>query len=175
MIVTLETERLILRPFQPSDLDAYADICADPEVMRFIGDGRPMSRGDAWRQMAMFVGHWHLRGFGTWALEERASGQLVGRVGCHYPEGWPGFEIGWTLARAYWGMGLAHEAARAAVRHAFEALDRPHIISVINADNRRSIRLAERLGESFEWSDRIDGQQVVIYGLAREAWRGTAD
>jgi RimJ/RimL family protein N-acetyltransferase len=68
---TLESKRLLLRMFRESDLDAYAEMCGDPEVMRFLGDGQPMPRALAWRSMALVVGHWHLRGFGLWAVEER--------------------------------------------------------------------------------------------------------
>ena len=73
-MVSLETDRLLLRMLQESDFDSYAEICADPEVMRYLGDGQPLSRPMAWRHMAMMVGHWHLRGYGLWAAEERASG-----------------------------------------------------------------------------------------------------
>ena len=72
---------------------------ADPDVTRYLADGRPLSRGDAWRQLAMIIGHWELRGFGLWAVEERSSGAFLGRIGCFEPEGWPGFEIGYS-ARA---------------------------------------------------------------------------
>ena len=108
----LETERLVLRPFREADLDAYADLCADPMVMKFLNAaGAPISRADAWRQMAMYLGHWELRGFGTWAVVERVTGEFVGRVGLHYPEGWPDRELGWTIARKFWGKGYASEAA----------------------------------------------------------------
>src|SRR5690348_9308151 len=95
-IPELTTARLRFRAFGESDLDAYAAIMADPEVTRFLGTPEPMSRADAWRQMAMFLGHWVLRGFGLWAVEELESGRLIGRIGCHYPEGFPGFEVGYT-------------------------------------------------------------------------------
>ena len=74
-----------------------------------------MTRSEAWRNMAMVLGHWQLRGFGLWAVEEQERGVLAGRVGCWQPEGWPGLEIGWTLRRSFWGMGYATEAARAAL------------------------------------------------------------
>src|SRR5207253_7997909 len=100
MTATLETPRLLLRMLRESDLDAYAAMLADPEVMRHLGDGRPLSRPEAWRNLALMVGHWQLRGYGLWAAEERATGALVGRIGLWNPEGWPGLEVGWTLRRA---------------------------------------------------------------------------
>lgn len=167
----LETERLHLRPFRHEDLDAFAAIHADPEVMRYLGDGKAITRHEAWRSMAFLAGHWVLRGYGIWAVEERASGLLVGRVGLFYPEGWPGQEVGWTLARPYWGRGYAYEAARAAMAHAFEHLEWPRAISLIHPENKRSIALAERLGERLEGEVVIRGNPALQYGIAREDWR----
>jgi RimJ/RimL family protein N-acetyltransferase len=164
--VILETERLILRHFRPADIDAYADLCADPEVMKFLNaTGTPISRADAWRQMSMYLGHWELRGFGTWAVEERASGAFVGRVGLHYPEGWPDRELGWTIARRFWGKGYASEAARASIAHAFEALGWPHLVSLIHPDNHRSARLAERLGYHLHGTAEVVGLKLTMYRL----------
>ena len=81
-IPRLTTQRLVLRGFEERDFDAYAEMMANPEVARFLGDGRALPRGEAWRQLAYIVGHWQLRGFGLWAVEERESGALVGRIGC---------------------------------------------------------------------------------------------
>jgi RimJ/RimL family protein N-acetyltransferase len=171
---TLQTERLILRPFQESDLDAYADMCADPEVMRYVGDRGVLSRADAWRQMAMLVGHWELRGFGMWAVAERATGIFIGRVGLHYPEGWPEREIAWALARPYWGRGLALEGARAALAHAFDTLRWARAISLIDPANARSIRLAERLGERAQGTADVRGHRVGVYVIGRDDWRTMA-
>jgi RimJ/RimL family protein N-acetyltransferase len=77
-IPILQTERLLLRGFHARDFDAYAAMMADPEVTRHLADGRPLGRADAWRQLAMFAGHWTLRGFGVWAVEERATGACRG-------------------------------------------------------------------------------------------------
>ena len=146
----LFTDRLVLRPFRAVDLDAYAAICADPEVMRHIGAGGPVGRDVAWRQMALHLGEWALRGYGTWALERRADGALLGRAGFLHPEGWPGVELAWLLARAAWGRGLASEAVHAARAYGRERLGVQRPISLIRPDNTRSIALAERLGATLE-------------------------
>lgn len=168
-IPTLSTARLLLRPFRNADLEEYARICSDPEVVRFLGDGKPLSRVDAWRQMAVILGHWELRWYGMWAVEEKQSGALMGRIGFWQPEGWPDFELGWTLGREWWGKGYATEGARAALRFAFEELDRKHVVSLIHPENRASIRVAERLGERLEGQTEIFGQAVLIYGIHRGA------
>ena len=162
----LETERLVLRPFRESDTDAYAAMCADPEVMKFLSaDGAVLSRADAWRQMSMFLGHWELRGYGTWAVEERATGEFVGRIGLHFPEGWPDRELGWTIARKFWGRGYASEGAFASLRHAFETLGWGHLVSLIHADNTRSIGVAQRLGQRLVGPTEIRGIPVNMYRI----------
>jgi RimJ/RimL family protein N-acetyltransferase len=166
-MIVLETERLRLRPFREDDLDAYAHICADAEVMRYIGDGRTLSRADAWRQMAFFLGHWHLRGFGLWAAELKATGSFIGRIGLYQPEGWPGLEVGWLLDRAYWRHGLATEGGRAALDHAFTQLGAKRVISIIQPGNVASIRVAERLGERFDRHGTLNGIAVLIYAIER--------
>jgi RimJ/RimL family protein N-acetyltransferase len=152
------------------DFEEYAAMVADAEVMRYLGEGKPLSRGDAWRQMAFVLGHWQLRGYGLWAVEEVATGRLVGRIGFLYPEGWPDFELGWTLAREFWGRGYATEGARRALDFAFEEMGREHVISLIRPDNIPSIRVAERLGESLEGSVELFGGEALIYGITRDVW-----
>ena len=160
--------------FREDDLDAYAAICNDAEVMRHLGDGKPLTRMEAWRQMAMILGHWQLRGYGLFALEEKATRTLVGRAGIFEPEGWPGFEVGWMLRRASWGKGYATEAARRVIRHAFTEMDRDHLISLIRPANAPSIRVAERLGERLEGRTDLFGHEALVYGLDRAAWRAAA-
>jgi RimJ/RimL family protein N-acetyltransferase len=169
-MVSLETDRLRLRPFRESDLDAYADMCGDPEVMRYLGNGQPMTRAESWRSLALMLGHWLLRGYGLWAVEERTSGELVGRIGCWNPEGWPGLEVGWTLRRHFWGRGFATEGARAALAYAFTQLGAGHVLSLIRPANAASVRVAERLGERLEGRGEVNGHECLFYGLSAEDW-----
>ncbi len=168
-MMQLETERLLLRMWREEDFEAYAQMCADPEVMRFLG-GKPFTRAEAWRHMAFLVGHWQLRGYGHWAVEEKASGRVIGRLGVQDPEGWPGFEIGWALARASWGRGYATEGARRALEYAFTELGREHVISLIHPDNCASIKVAGRLGEQVEGRAEVFGIDVQVYGISRATW-----
>jgi RimJ/RimL family protein N-acetyltransferase len=162
----LLTERLHLRPFRPGDFEAHAEICADPEVMRFIRAGA-LSRADAWWQLARYMGHWQIRGYGLWAVVEQTTGRLVGHLGYLDPEGGHGFEMGWALARQAWGKGYAFEGTRAAVAHAFTEMDRGHIACVIRPDNARSIRLAGRLGARMEGEIDEGGAHLLVYGIDR--------
>lgn len=170
----LQTERLILRMWREQDFDAYAAMSADPRVMQFlVPDGKPMSRPEAWRSFAVQIGHWQLRGFGMFAVIERTTEELVGRIGPWQPEGWPDFEIGWSLRSEYWGKGYAVEAATACIRYAFTVLNRDHLISVIDPDNTRSIRVAERVGERLEGETvlpHLPDRRLLQYGLHRSYW-----
>ena len=162
----LETERLLLRQWRLDDFEPYAEICADPEVMRYIG-GKPYSRTEAWRHMAFMVGHWQLLGYGHFAVEEKATRKFIGRIGFLNPADWPAFEIGWTLGRTYWGKGYATEGARRALEYAFDVLDKEHVISLIHPENRASMRVAERLGEKPEGRDEVLDIPVIIFGIDR--------
>jgi RimJ/RimL family protein N-acetyltransferase len=164
----LETDRLKMRMWRESDLDAYAEMCADPTVMRYLGPGTVLTRAEAWRGIAFFMGHWQMRGYGHWAVEEKATGQMIGRIGFLNPEGWPAFEIGWTLARQAWGKGYAIEGAKTALQYGFKELDQRHVISLIHPENVRSMKVAERLGEKLEGKTRLlDQWDVLIYGIDR--------
>lgn len=174
-MVTLETDRLTLRMFREDDFEEYAQICADPMVTRYLSQGQPLARWEAWRQMAMIIGHWHLKGYGPWAVEEKQSGRLLGRIGFFNPEGWPGFELGWVLSRQSWGRGFATEGARRALGHGFMEMGRDHVISLIHPDNSASIKVAQRIGERLEGRSELFGHEVLIYGIDRSDWNRSCD
>jgi RimJ/RimL family protein N-acetyltransferase len=165
----LETERLLLRHFRESDLDAWAAIVSDEEVMRYVG-GRALDRDQAWRSLGYVLGHWRIRGYGLWAVEERSSGALVGRIGLYRPEGWPGLEVGWLVARERWGEGIATEGAAAAMRHGFQEVGAERLISVIMPDNHASIQVAQKLGEHLDGCIQLQGHDVCVYAIERTHW-----
>jgi RimJ/RimL family protein N-acetyltransferase len=153
-IPTLETERLILRANRPEDLEPYAAFCASP---RADHRGGRRDRVEAFRSLAAEIGQWQLRGYGMWAIEEKATGTYCGQAGLYFPEGWPEPEIGWMLLAEHEGKGIAHEAALRVRAWAFETLGWTRLVSCIRPENARSIRLAERLGARFERTDTIPG------------------
>jgi mannosidase alpha-like ER degradation enhancer 2 len=132
--------------------------------MRYLG-GKAYSRSEAWRHLAFLIGHWHLRGYGHWAVEEKTSGKLAGRIGFLNPEGWPGFEIGWTLGRSFWGKGYAIEGARRALDYAFTQLDQAHVISLIHPQNRE-VRAAI-IGRVLGVLCHVTGWVAPMYGAGR--------
>lgn len=170
-VPTLETERLRLRPFRRSDVDDYAALYADPEVLRHLGGGsEPWDRGRAWRHLAFVMGHWQLGGHGEWAIEHRETRAFLGVVGFSAPEGWPGFELAWILARRYWGNGYATEGALAALRCGFIDWRKERVISLIHPENRASIRVAERIGETLQGRIQHFGKEMLCYGIDRRTY-----
>jgi RimJ/RimL family protein N-acetyltransferase len=169
---TLQTDRLILRPFTVDDFDDVAAMFANPEVMEFIAvDGKPMPGFGAWQSLCATVGHWELRGYGQFAVIERASDEFVGRIGPWLPEDWPGLELGWLLTRRSWGKGYATEAAAVCLDYIFSELNQPQVISLIRPGNVRSIRVAERLGMQLTGEVRLNHVPelpVLQYALRRD-------
>ena len=125
--------------------------------------------------MAALMGHWYFRGYGPWAVEEKETRKIIGRIGFMNPAGWPGFELGWVLGRESWGKGYATEGARAALDYAFREMNRDHVISLIALENASSIKVAERLGESVEGRTEFLGRTVFIYGISRDQWSRTSE
>jgi RimJ/RimL family protein N-acetyltransferase len=160
-IPTLETERLRLRAWREEDLEPYALFCANDATARFLGG--TCNREDAWRRIAMLVGHWALRGYGNWAIEEKATGRWVGYSGLWKPEGWPEPEVMWGLAADCHGRGYATEAARRARDFAYRELGWRTVISCIAPANEPSQRVAGRLGARRERDMELRGSQVGIY------------
>lgn len=169
-IPTLRTPRLLLRGLRGSDYEDYAALYAEPETARFSADGKTWDRGRAWRHMAFAVGHWRLKGTGTWAVEEKATGAFLGMIGFWEPETWPGLALGWDLAQCHWGQGFATEGASAALAHAFLVWKRDEVISLIHAENVRSIRVAERIGERPAGTIAHGGREMLKHGVDRDTY-----
>jgi RimJ/RimL family protein N-acetyltransferase len=172
-IPVLETARLRLRGFQDRDLDAYAALCADPDVMRYIGDGAPQDRERAAAAMASFTGGWAERGFDLWCVtrpdEDRCLGFAGLRVPDFLPEILPAIEIGWRLARSEWGKGYATESAVAARDFAFARVGVERLVSIAHPENHASTGVMRKLGMTLERATihPQHGVPVVVYELAR--------
>jgi RimJ/RimL family protein N-acetyltransferase len=171
-MVGIETERLLLRGWRDEDIEPYARLCADPEVMRFIGDGSTLNREQAEEQISRFRRHWEGRGFGLWALEERRMGAFVGFAGLAHQEDWAEgehkTEVGWRLGREFWERGFATEAAEASVAYGFGKLRLETIISIIRPENRASRRVAEKAGLTLRGGTLWRNNEVVWYAIHRD-------
>jgi RimJ/RimL family protein N-acetyltransferase len=147
MIVELDTPRLKLRQWQERDRVPFAALNADPQVMEFFPELLDRSASDAFlERLALLIAE---RGWGFWAVEFKPTQALIGLVGLHQPlfelPCSPCVEVGWRLAREFWGQGLATEAAQEAIRFGFEQLQLPEIVSFTSVLNQRSQAVMERL------------------------------
>ena len=161
-IPTLETERMFLRAMRADDIEAEI---AFFQTERSRSVGGPIPANQVWRAVAGMNGHWALRGYGFWALEEKTTGTYLGRAGLWNPHPWPEPEIGWTLMQPAEGKGFAHEAALAARAYAYDTLGWTTAISLILAGNTRSEALAGRLGA------RLEGEYLHPTVGAMNIWR----
>lgn len=168
----LETERLILRGFRDEDHDAVAAFMADDPGARYVGG--PADRRQSWRLIAAFLGHWHLRGFGPFALEDKANGRWVGWCNLWRPPEFPEIEIGWALPAATRGKGYVHEAAVRVRAYAFDDLKLTTLVSYIAADNAPSRRVAEKLGARREGIFEVRGTPVEVWRHSPPQGRGVA-
>jgi RimJ/RimL family protein N-acetyltransferase len=171
----IETARLRLRTWREDDLAPYARICADPEVMRYLSG--PMTREHSEQQVSTFVRHWEERGFGLWVIEKKSSGAFIGFIGLLVHEDWSEgnhrTEVGWRLARPFWGRGLATEGAMASLRYGFEELGLDRIISIAVPENLASRRVMEKLGMTLRGETPFKGSDVVWYAVERQVWEAS--
>ncbi|WP_323780015.1 GNAT family N-acetyltransferase [Thalassovita sp.] len=159
-IPVIETERLILRGPRESDFEPFAAFSAS-ERAKFVGG--PYTRYRSWGGFLAGYGHWALRGYGMWMLEDRASGATAGRVGVIFNEGWDEPELGWHIYDGFEGRGLAYEAALAARDYAARHFGITAPISYIDPANTRSKALADRLGARFEREGEVVGEACHVY------------
>jgi RimJ/RimL family protein N-acetyltransferase len=168
----IETGRLILRQWRGTDVAPNTAMLSDPGTARFITvDGKPITSELAgWRNAAVMSGHWVLHGVGMFVVEEKSSRKFVGRVGPWFPPGWPGFEVGWGIARDFRGKGYAVEAARAAIDWSFATFELDEIMHCIDCENAASQAVARRLGA--EKGPEIDlfGHLADVWVTRRDAW-----
>jgi len=169
-IPTIETPRLVLRALTETDVAPLHQMFQEPAVVRYIGDRQVPILEDVWRAVAGWLGHWAMRGYGQWAVDEKASGRIIGRMGIANPTGWPGPEVGYLLGKPFWGRGYATEGARAVLNWGFEHRDFDELISLIDPENRASVRVAQKLGETLRREIELRDHHVLVYGIGRQEW-----
>ncbi|MFF2073727.1 GNAT family N-acetyltransferase [Kitasatospora sp. NPDC058162] len=165
-MVTIETSRLILRRWREGDVPVMAEVNADPEVMRWIGDGKVLTPERTRAAIERIERSWDAEGFGLFAVELRESGELAGFAGLSVPsflpEVLPAVEIGWRLGRPFWGRGIATEAATAALRFGFESCESERIISIARIGNTASERVMAKLGLRAERETTVPGNGTAV-------------
>jgi len=163
---SIETGRLRLRMFRLEDLDTLAVLFADPDVMRYVGEGKPILRDEAERALISIIQHWRRTGFGRWAVEDKATREFVGFGGLRSLFATP--EVVYHFARPHWGKGFATELATASLRYGFEEHRFERIVAIAKPENAASIHVMEKLGMHFEMQTSYYGIEVVEYAITRE-------
>jgi RimJ/RimL family protein N-acetyltransferase len=170
---TIETQRLILRPPRPEDFEPWVAFLSDEQAAHFIGGKQP--RSSVWRAFCTMAGSWYLFGFAMFSVIEKSTGRWIGRLGPWQPDGWPGTEVGWGLAREAWGKGYATEGAAAAIDWAFDNLGWTEVIHCVDPKNTPSAAVARRLGSTILRQASLpapfESVHVDVWGQSRDQWR----
>lgn len=173
----IRTDRLILRRWRQADRVPFAELNADPEVMEHFPGVMARTESDAF--VDRMEAYWEEHGYGRWAVEVPGEAEMIGFIGLTVPPFNPLDEIGWRLARRFWGCGFATEGARAVLEDAFGRLGRQEIVSFTVPSNVRSTRVMERLGMTHDPADDFDHPNLprghrlrrhVLYRLTRAEW-----
>jgi RimJ/RimL family protein N-acetyltransferase len=165
---TIETVRVYLRPFSSNDLDAFASMNTDAEVMRYIGDGKPQTRAQSQMRLNAILDHWDQHGFGLCAVVDRATREFADFCGLLYLDNTSEIEFGYRLAKRFWGIGLATEAARAGLKHGSEELGLDRVVAVVHPENVASQWVIQKIGLRYVKDARFYNGDVEYYAITRQ-------
>ena len=173
-MTTLRTARLVLRRWRDGDVEPLARFNADPEVMRWIGDGTVRDLEQTRAGIARIEREWDHAGFGLFAVEVSQTGELAGFTGLtvpyFLPELMPTVEIAWRLGRPFWGQGIATEAAAAALQFGLVTRELDRIVSIFQVGNDASERVMIKLGMRLDRHTVDPGttRPVGVYAISRD-------
>ncbi len=180
--MTVKTKRLILRPWQENDLEAFAGLNADPKVMEYFPAVKTFE--ESVKEQEAILEHFKKHGYGWWAVSEKNNANFIGFIGLRYidfPASFtPSVEVAWRLAYAYWGKGYATEGANASLEYGFKVLKLPEIISFTSILNIRSQAVMKRIGMHHDSQDDFDHPKLskehklsrhVLYRLKLSQWQ----
>jgi ribosomal-protein-alanine N-acetyltransferase len=170
----IETDRLLLRMFSQDDLDDLSIVYANADVMRYLS-GHPLTREETAGWLNYFLAGWEDYGFGWWAVVLKESGELIGHCGLQFIHVTAEVEVTYGLAKVYWRMGLASEAARACLRYGFAQLKLDSIYAMADPGNIGSHRVMERAGMKYDkteyYKDDLYEGDLIYYVISRDEYR----
>lgn len=165
----IETERLLIRPFKLEDVEPSYAMNLDPDVSRYTGDGGVVSKEEVERRIVENVfGDYEKHGFGRLAVEVKGENKFIGFTGLKYLEDMNEVDLGYRFMKAYWGKGIATEAAKACVNLGFNSLGLTRMIAMVLPENAGSIRVLEKLNFEYEKDIMEDDELTRIYALTKE-------
>lgn len=164
MSTVLETRRLLCRRWKPSDFDALYALYSDPIVVRWVGDGTPITRPECEQWFEVTAANYARRGYGMFALEEKASGSVVGFAGLVHPGGQQDAEIKYAFSRSCWGQGLAGEIVPALLRYGAQAHALRRIVATVAPENVASQRVLLKAGATLvQRRTNDDGSATLVF------------
>lgn len=161
----IETTRLRLKYFNLADLDDLYHIYSNPEVMKYVGKGA-RTKDETLTALVSMIEHWK-HGFGMWAIIHKDSNKFIGRCGLCFLDTTPEIELGYTLDKPYWNMGLATEASLAILKYGFEQIGLKRIVAIAKPENIASQRVMQKVGMKFEKNARYYNSDIVYYAIYR--------
>ncbi len=167
----LETERLLLRDLETGDLDALAAIYGDPEVMKYIGNGKVFSREQTKVSIERWKAYQEKNGYSNWAVVDKAGGALIGKCGFSELPDNHGIEISYLFAKNCWGKGIASEISIAALDYGFKVLNLEKVIGLVYPQNAASIRVIEKMGMKFDKEAEFWGVKLLMYSKKSNEFR----
>jgi len=165
---TIETQRLVLRQFTEEDVEPFCHIMQKEDVVRYIDNGRTLNEFECWHHIAMQIGHWHFKGFGSYALLEKASNTLIGKIGLYAPHNWTGIECKWLLDTHFQKKGFAYEASTRLINECFKCNLTDTLVSIIHPENKASIKLATKLNMFLLDSKEITNDPSLFYCIKKQ-------
>jgi RimJ/RimL family protein N-acetyltransferase len=169
---SVETSRLLLRQFRLDDLDNLATLLGNEDVMRYVGDGKPVTREGSDKALHSIIRHWEEHGFGRWAVIDKETNAFAGFGGLRSLIDKP--EVVYHFAKEYWGRGLATELARASLKYGFEEHQFDRIVAIAKPENLASIRVMEKAGMIYDMRAKYYDIEVIQYHLLRSAYQSAA-
>lgn len=166
-IPTIKTSRLILRAFTEEDIDSFQHVLTEKDVLRYFPNSKPPSRSQVEKMVAGQLKHWQEHGYGWWAVEPRKESKFIGWCGLQYLPETDEIEVAYLLSRAYWGQGLATEAAQASLRYGFDVLGLQSIVGIVHREHNASQRVLEKLGMSLVEQAEYFGMDCFRYVIDR--------
>ena len=171
IVPEIETVRLRLRAFTPDDLDELQLVFGDTDVMKYISGGKPRTREETETGLRRTIEGWQRRGFGLWAVVEKATDKVIGYCGLISLEETPEIEVAYGLAKSSWGKGFATEAAHASLRFGFEELKLDRIVAVVNPQNISSQRVLEKLGMKYLRNEHHYDADLMYYEISKSDYQ----
>lgn len=170
-IPTITTARLILRAFTEEDVDPLHHILHEKDLLRYFPNPNPPARNRVQKFVADQLKHWDVHGYGWWAVQPRSEKVLIGWCGLQFLPETEEIEVGYLLGKAFWGQGLATEAAQASLQYGFENHKLERIVAIVHPENIASQRVIEKLGMSFVDQARYFGMDCYHYAIERSCFK----